>query len=64
MTSGYSAELGVQDGQTTNDNLIPCTERGWVCVPLVMEVFDGWKNKAQVALSRVAKKLAIRTSHL
>ena len=35
---------------------------GWVCVPLVVEVFGGWGNEAQEALSRVAKKLAIRAS--
>ena len=37
--------------------------RGWVCVPLVVEVFGGWGSEAQEALSRVAKELAIRTSH-
>ena len=60
MTSGYTAELGEKDKHSKND--IPCTERGWVCVPLVVEVFGGWGNEAQEALSRVAKKLAIRTS--
>ena len=60
MTSGYTAELGEQDKHAKND--IPCTARGWVCVPLVVEVFGGWGNEAQEALSRVAKKLAIRTS--
>ena len=60
MTSGYTAELGEKDKHSNND--IPCTERGWVCVPLVVEVFGGWGNEAQEALSRVAKKLAIRTS--
>ena len=56
MTSGYTAELG-------DKHAIPCTERGWVCVPLVVEVLGGWGNEAQEALSRVAKKLAIRISH-
>ena len=60
MTSGYTAELGEKDKHSKND--IPCTERGWVCVPLVVEVFGGWGNEAQETLSRVAKKLAIRTS--
>ena len=60
MTSGHTAELGEKDKHSKND--IPCTERGWVCVPLVVEVFGGWGNEAQEALSRVAKKLAIRTS--
>ena len=60
MTSGYTAELGEQDKHAKNDIL--CKERGWVCVPLVVEVFGGWENEAQEALSRVAKKLAIRTS--
>ena len=60
MTSGYTAELGEKDKHSKND--IPSTERGWVCVPLVVEVFGGWGNEAQEALSRVAKKLAIRTS--
>ena len=60
MTSGYTAELGEQDKHAKND--IPCTARGWVCVPLVVQVFGGWGSEAQEALSRVAKKLAIRTS--
>ena len=60
MTSGYTAELGEQDKHAKYD--IPCTARGWVCVPLVVEVFGGWGSEAQEALSRVAKKLAIRTS--
>ena len=60
MTSGHTAELGEQDKHSKNDIL--CTERGWVCVTLVVEVFGGWGNEAQQALSRVAKKLAIRTS--
>ena len=52
MTSGYTTELGEQD-------------KHWVCVPLVVEVFGGcggiwWLSSAQEALSRVAKKLAIR----
>ena len=50
-------ELGEQD-----KHAIPCTARGWVCVPLVVEVFGGWGSEAQEALSRVAKELAIRTS--
>ena len=60
MTSGYTAELGEQDKYPKND--IPCKARGWVCVPLVVEVFGGWGSEAKVALSRVAKKLAIRTN--
>ena len=40
MTSGHTAELGEKDKHSKND--IPCTERGWVCVPLVVEVFGGW----------------------
>ena len=52
MTSGYTAELGEQDKHAKND--IPCTARGWVCVPLVGEVFGGWGSEAQEALSRVA----------
>ena len=61
MTSGYTAELRKQDKHSKND--IHCTERGWVCVPLVMEVFGCWGNEAQEVLSRFAKKLAIRIYH-
>ena len=57
MTSGHTAELGEKDKHSKND--IPCTERGWVCVPLVVEVFGGWGNEAQEALSKVAKKLQV-----
>ena len=37
MTSAYTAELGEKDKHSKND--IPCKERGWVCVPWVVEVF-------------------------
>ena len=43
MTSGYTAELGEQDKHAKND--IPCTARGWVYVPLVVEVFGGWEAR-------------------
>ena len=56
MTSGYTSELGEQDKHSKND--IPCIERGWVCVPLVVEVFDGGEMRHK---KLVAKKLAIRT---
>ena len=55
MTSGYTAELGEQDKHAKND--IPRAERGWIRVPLVVKV---WGNETQ---QRVAKKVAIRTSH-
>ena len=60
MTSGYTAELGEQDKHSKND--VPCAERGWICVPLVVEVFGGRGNEAQQVFSRIAKKLAIKTS--
>ena len=60
MTSGYTAELGEKDKHSNNDT--PCTERCWVCIQLVVEVFGGWGNEVQEALSRVAKKRAIKTS--
>ena len=59
MTSGYTAELGEQDKHSKND--IPA-QREVLYIPLVVEVFGGWENEAQEVLSRVAKKLAIRTS--
>ena len=34
MASGYTAELGDQDKHSKND--VPCAERGWVCVLLVV----------------------------
>ena len=61
MTSDYTAELGEQDKHSKND--VPCAERGWICVPLVVKVFGGRGNEAQV-FSRVAKKLAIKTSQV
>ena len=38
------------------------SERGWICVSLVVAVFGGWGNEAQQAFSRISKKLAIKTS--
>ena len=48
-------ELGWWDKQPKND--VPCAERGWICVPLVVEVFGGCGNEAQHVFSRDVKKL-------
>ena len=50
MTSGYTAELGEKDKHSKND--IPCTERGWVCVPLVVEVGEMKHKKPSQGLPK------------
>ena len=38
MTSGHTAELGEQDKHFKKN--IPCAERGWVCVPMVVGAIE------------------------
>ena len=59
LGSMTSTELGEHDKHSKND--VPCAEHGWICVPLVVEVFGGWGNEAQHTFSRVAKKLATQS---
>ena len=59
MISDYTAELGEQDEPHSQYR-----ERLGMClIDHVRKVFGGWGNEAQKTFSRVAKKLATRTSH-
>ena len=44
MIPGSTAEKGERDKHLKNDG--PCNERGWSCIPLVVEVYGGWGQEA------------------
>ena len=57
--SGASAAVGEQE--KLENNALGCVERGWICVPLVVEAYGGWGITAKEALSRIARRLAIHS---
>ena len=59
QTSGASAAVGEQE--KLENNALGCVERGWICVPLVVEAYGGWGITAREALSRIARRLAIHS---
>ena len=36
-----------------------CASLGWTCIPLVVDVYDGWGCEDQECLSRLSKRLAM-----
>ena len=58
MTSGSTAQVAENRKHASNDT--KCSELGWVCVPLAVEVYGCWGPEAQTNLSRLAARLAIR----
>ena len=53
QTSGASAAVGEQE--KLEKNALGCVERGWICVPLVVEAYGGWgiTASAKEALSSI-----------
>ena len=45
LASGISAECGNVGKHAKNDEM--CSELGWTCIPLVVEVYGGWGWEAQ-----------------
>ena len=58
VTSGSTAQVAENRKHASNDT--KCSELGWVCVPLAVEVYGCWGPEAQTNLSRLAARLAIR----
>ena len=50
LASGNSAECGEVGKHAKNDEM--CSELGWTCIPLVVEVYGGWGCEAQECFSR------------
>ena len=59
QTSGASAAVGEQE--KLENNALGCLERGWICVPLVVEAYGGWGITAKETFSRIARRLAIHS---
>ena len=59
QTSGASAAVGEQE--KFENNALGCLERGWICVPLVVEAYGGRGITAKETLSRIARRLAIHS---
>ena len=50
LASDNSAECGEVGKHAKNDEM--CSELGWTCIPLVVEVYGGWGCEAQECFSR------------
>ena len=59
QTSGASAAAGEQE--KLENNALGCMERGWICVPLVVEAYGGWGITANETFSRTARRFAIHS---
>ena len=51
-----AAEMGEESKHSRNNEA--CALRGWLCIPLVVEVFGGWGNEAINVLTKMSKKMA------
>ena len=58
LASGNSAECGEVGKHAKNDEM--CSELGWTCITLVVEVYGGWGYEAQECFSRLSKRLAMQ----
>ena len=58
MIPGSTAEKGERDKHLKNDS--PCNERGWSCIPLVVETYGGWGQEAVSMFARLSKLLSLR----
>ena len=58
MIPGSTAEKGERDKHLKNDG--PCNERGWSCIPLVVEVYGGWGQEAVSMFAHLSKLLSLR----
>ena len=36
-----------------------CAELGWECIPLAVETYGGWGEKAQEMFNRISRRLAV-----
>ena len=43
------------------NNALGCLERGWICVPFVVEAYGDWGITGKETFSRIARRLAIHS---
>ena len=60
-TTGGSAALSAEGRKQANNDQ-KCTELNWVCVPMAVEVYGAWGEEAQHTFSRLATRLAVKSS--
>ena len=58
MIPGSTAEKGERDKHLKNDG--PSNERGWSCIPLVVEVYGEWGQEAISMFAHFSKLLSLR----
>ena len=56
-----SADFHFCTEEKLENDALGCLERGWICVPLVVEAYGGWGITAKETLSRIARRLAIHS---
>ena len=56
--AGSSARISEQRKHASND--AKCSELGWSCIPLAVEMYGCWGAEAYLYLSRLASHLAVR----
>eukprot|EP00731_Ephydatia_muelleri_P007198 Em0003g1446a len=58
----FGAEANGAELRKLNANSTKCTELGWTCIPMAVEIFSHWGREAQSVLSRLASHLSISLS--
>ena len=61
LSEGAAAEEAEAMKHKANDP--KCSELGWVCIPLAVEMYGNWGREAQTTFSRLASHLAITSSY-
>ena len=56
-TVGYSAAEKEVVKMTKNGP--KCAKLGWECIPLAVETYGGWGEKAQEMFNRISRRLAV-----
>ena len=70
LNSNVIAEAGFTGGSAAAstevrkhiENDPKCEELGWICVPLAVEAYGAWGIEAQQTISRLARRLCIKTN--
>ncbi|KAL5500721.1 hypothetical protein EMCRGX_G012317 [Ephydatia muelleri] len=70
LNSNIMSEAGVTAGAVAQAtelrkheaNNVKCSELGWLCIPLVVELYGAWGKEAMESFSSLASRLAITSS--
>ena len=60
VTAGSSVSAAEAQKHATND--AKCNRLGWVCIPLAVETYDCWGDKAIKCLDRLTARITTRTA--